>query len=139
MDWEKHHSGSVVSQPSQDICSLCYVFSNRHKYNLSNSKLFLPESEREGGDTDDTTNKEGEREDSNTNKVRGKQVVDSENVPLSALAEEDDPEDIPLATLEAQLLEFDSENETLEEVMAQIKNNFQPFKQEKERSNHMRK
>ncbi len=57
--------------------------------NLSKPELFLPQSEREGRDANDTTNNEREREDSNANKLRGKRVVDSDDVPLAALAEED--------------------------------------------------
>ncbi len=83
--------------------------------------MFLPESERKGGDTNDSVNKDEEKEDSNANKLRGKQVVDSEDIPLAALVEEDNPEDIPFATLEAKLLKLVSENDPLDKVMAQLK------------------
>ncbi len=105
----------VQCQIVQNVFSLCHNLSNQHKYKVSNSDLFLPESEREGDIANGSTNKDAKREIANTNKCTEKRVVDLENVPSATLPEElQDPENIPLATLEAELLKFDSENETLE-------------------------
>ncbi len=106
----KTPQGNGISGMSQDIFSLCHVFSNRHKYRISNTELFLPESEREESDNNKSTN--------NTNC----KVVDPQDVSFTTLAKElEDPEDIPLATLQAQLSELDDEDITLDHVMAQFK------------------
>ncbi len=36
--WKKNHSKMVLSNPSKEICSLCHVFANRHKFNIPSRK-----------------------------------------------------------------------------------------------------
>ncbi len=89
-----NHSSLLVSDPSKDICTLCHVFANRHKYNALNNDLFLPESECVKCNKDSITSS-----------------IEFSNEPL----------DILLSVLQAQSDKLNLEIKTMNDVMVSLK------------------